>query len=374
MDMRSLLYFAFVAYIAACVAPVMADQPVQPTRANATAYQQGQANVRLWQDVKLTAGACGIVLLRARCLEDLRAQIAAQGPDPSDNAIAKWFTTGDDALRVTSWQNSFIPDKTWTENPTFAWWYTAGIASIAASFPQDDSAAQYAGLISDVFAGEVAVSPGGSNAWIPVGDTPYTRLASIQTKLEQIFTVEPYPQSQSASGLNGYAQLGVYFGTLEQLVDNPYALSRPESRAFAKVVLMRLQQAHTDFSDGLSAQPLLAAIDLPFLADPAWLDKTLRRPLSNQLNTKWPKEQRFAFVAASLIAQVAYNAAVLKDSTQDATFRKAISVTGAWPSASAKLRTDVSTLVKIPSTAHGGTWAAINAAASAATLDIANGT
>lgn len=351
----------------------MADQAIQPTQADATAYRQGQANVRLWQDIKLTAGTCGIVLERARCLEDLHAQIAVQGPAPSDDALSKWFASGDDALRVTSWDNSFIPDTTWAKNPTFAWWYTGGIASIAASFPQDESAAKYQGLLSDVFAGEVLASPGASNTWLPVGDTPYARLASIQAKLEQIFPVEAYPQAQLGSGDAGFAQLGVYYSTLEELVDNPYALSRPESRAFAKIVLMQLQQVHTSFSDGLTAQPLLAAIDRPFLADPAWIDTTFRQSLAKQLNTKWPQGQRFTFLLGSLVAQLAYNAAVLKDPNADKEFRPVIATIAAWPSASPKLRTDVKTLVKLPNTAHGGSWAAINAAATAATLDIADG-
>ncbi|MGC1379960.1 MAG: hypothetical protein WA814_02910, partial [Candidatus Baltobacteraceae bacterium] len=73
-----------------------------------------------------------------------------------------------------------------------------------------------------------------------------------------------------------------------------------------------------------------------------------------------------------LVAQVAYNAAALKDPSADATFRGALAVLPAWEGISAKTRADITALQGVPYASKGGKWEDINAAATAVVLDIVN--
>jgi hypothetical protein len=345
--MRSLLCFAVVAIAAAAsIRPASAGE-VAPTQAATAAYRQGQAYERLFQDIQVMPSACGIVLEREQCNADI-------------------------ARQVNNWIGSYTPESTWQSDPVFAWWYTTGIVSIGASMPQgagsDTYLASYAKLLDE----HASLAP--SNAWVFPGATPYARMAVLQARLEAIFPVEAYPAVQFRSGDLAYAQLGVYVSTLSQLIDNTVALSRPESRAFAKVVLARLQQAHQQFNDGLSATAVQALVDRPIVADPAWIDSHWRQPLTKSLNMKWPTPQRQAFLVGMLVTQLAYNAAVLKYPESDTESRAAAARMPPWSGISSKTRGDISALFAIPSVAKGGQWEDINAAATTATLDIANGT
>ncbi len=344
-----------------------------PAAAATTAYEQGQAYERLFQDIDLAPGTCGIVLERPQCASDLETIAGMRGSDPTDARVRKWFASGDISLRVKNWNDTYVPDKAWIDDPGFAWWYTAGVASIAASLPQGPNMAEYVGSIVDVLAKHASAAPSDSSSWVLSGGTPYARLASIQEQLQQTFPVVAYPAAVFAASPTSYAQLGVYLATVEELVDSPSAFSRPESRAFAAVALAKLQSLHESFADGLTVAPMQAEINEPFMVDRSWLNTTWRKSLTSQtLNTTWPKEPRDALVMGGMIAQVAYNAAVLKDSTADADFRSVISKLPAWPSMSAKTHADIAALQNIPYAANGGTWTAINKAATTATKDIAS--
>ena len=78
------------------------------------------------------------------------------------------------------------------------------------------------------------------------------------------------------------------------------------------------------------------------------------------------------FLMGALITQVAYNAAALKDPSADSEFRGALATISPWDGASARMRADIAALKRIPYTSKGGTWEDINAAATAAVLDIVN--
>lgn len=292
--------------------------------------------------------------------------------DPIDAKVQTWFATGDISLRVQNWNGMDIAGKGWTEDPVFSWWYTAGIVSIAASLPQGGPIAEYLGHYADDLRTHASAAPDDSPKWVPAAGDPVAALAAVQGSLQGVFPVAPYPDAGFAGGAAGYAQLGVYTSTLQELVDSPAALSRPESRAFASVVLGRLEELHTTFADGLSAASLLRAVNEPILLDRQWIDKTWRQPLSRQLNTKWPDGPRKADVLGLLVTQVAYNAAVLKDLAADANFRAVIKSLPVWQGIDAKTRADLATLQKVPEVAKTGTWHAVNTAATAVVLDIVN--
>ena len=137
-------------------------------------------------------------------------------------------------------------------------------------------------------------------------------------------------------------------------------------------MLVRLQGLHSKFGDGLTAAPLQAAVSQPIVADREWINSTWRQPLSEVINIKWPDGPRKAFLMGRLTAQVAYNAAVLKDANADAGFRGAIATLPMWDGMSAKTRADIAALHNVPYAAKGGRWEDINAGASAVVEDIAN--
>ncbi len=375
MTARILARFVLIATIVGLVAeiaPVAVSNAAatKPTTAALTAYEQGQAYERLFQDAYLVPGTCGIVLERARCNADLRRLREIRVGDSTDTRMEKWFESGDIGLRVENWNDMYVPETAWTDDPVFAWWYTAGIASVAASIPQGNGTDKYVGSIADVLAKHVSAAPDDSTKWIPRGETPFARLAVVQASLEEIFPVEPYPLPSFGQGPISDVQLGIYISTLQELADNPFALSRPESRAFAAVVLARLQELHVKFVDGLSSTPLLNAVRQAIPTDREAIDAVWRRPLSQALNMKWPEGPRKAYLIGVLIAQVAYNAAVLKDANSDTEFRGVIATLPAWAGASEKTRANIATLQNIPFAAKGGKWEDINAAATAAVLDI----
>ena len=367
-EVRYVLFFAVIGVLGTI--PAVAADPVKPTTAAVTAYQQGQSYERLFEDVNLAPGPCGVVLERAQCASDLANVASARGPDATDAAVRKWFASGDVALRVQNWNGMFVPDQTWSEDPVFGWWYTAGVVSIAASLPRDLPLDEYLGHYADQLRKHASAAPDDSPKWVPAAGDPVAALTAMQSSLQVIFPVAPFPEVASADTAAVYVQLGIYQSTLQQLVDSPPALSRPESRAFASAVLARLQALHAKFADGLTAAPLQAAVYQPILLDPRWIDKTWRQPLSQSMNTKWPKAPREQFMLGALVAQVAYNAAVLKDEKSDSTFRGVISSLPPWPGIGDKARAGIAALESIPSIAKGGTWGAINAAASTAVLDI----
>jgi hypothetical protein len=345
---------------------------VKPTTAATTAYGQGQAYERLFQDIDLSPGTCAIVLERAQCISDLQLISSMRAQDPTDAQAQKWFSTGDIAMRVENWNGMYVPDKAWTEDPVFAWWYTAGIVSIAASLPRAGPLDEYLGHYADELRNHPSAAPDDSAKWVPSGGSPAVSLAPVQGSLQELFPVAPYPEPSFADGAAAYAQLGVYISTLQQLVDNPAALSRPASRAFAAAVFARLQDLHTQFADGLTAAPLQSAVSQPIDLDQQWINTTWRQPLAQVINVKWPDAPRNAFLVGALVAQVAYNAAFLKDANADAGFRGAFASSHAWTGLSAKTRADVVALQSIPYVAKGGKWEEINAAATTATLDIVN--
>ncbi len=350
--------------------PGYAD-PIKPTTAAVTSYQRGEAYERLFQDIDLGPGTCGIVLERAQCASDLQLISSMRGQDPTDAQAQKWFASGDISLRVENWNGMYVPDKAWSDDPVFAWWYTAGVVSIAASLPKGGSLDEYLGHYAGELTKHASAAPDTSSKWVPNGNTA-AGLASVQSSLQQVFPVAPYPEPSFADGAAAYAQLGVYVGTLQQLVDNPATLSRPASRAFAGAVLARLQDLHAKFADGLSVAPLQTAVDQPIILDQNWINTTWRQPLVPSINMKWPEGPRKTFLIGNLMAQVAYNAAVLKDASADAQFRGAVVTLPTWDGISSKTRADIAALQSVPYQSKGGKWDDINSAATAVTLDIVN--
>lgn len=107
-----------------------------------------------------------------------------------------------------------------------------------------------------------------------------------------------------------------------------------------------------------------------FPSDEVGIDKSLREPLTNAISTKWPLTRRQAFLIGSLTAQVAYNAAVLKDPRSDAGFREVLASVPAYAGMSSRVQVDLKALGDVSYATKGGDWSAINATASRAVIDM----
>ncbi|MGA8576910.1 MAG: hypothetical protein WB609_14655 [Candidatus Cybelea sp.] len=180
-------------------------------------------------------GTCGIVLERPRCVADFRTVQALRGNDSTDGAMEAWLATGDLALAVKTWNGVYVPDKSWTENPEFAWWYTAGQISIATSLPVNEASMEYIARIPDSLAAHADALPSEFRGLLPATGTAFERLRPLQAALLKAIPTVAYPDASLADGVRGDVQLGVYVSTLQELIDNPLALSRPESRAFGLI-------------------------------------------------------------------------------------------------------------------------------------------
>lgn len=341
-----------------------------PTTAAANAYDTGQSYVRLFQD-DVMPGTCGIVLERERCNSDFRTVHQWRGDDSADASIASWLADGDIASHKSDWNGAYVTKNGWAADPTFGWWYTAGAVSIAIDMPRTQPTSDYLAHYVGELTRHPDATPEGFAGLISSTGSPFDKAQKLRRALDATIPVTPFPVFSSGTGAAGAARLGVYNATLLELVDNPYALSRPESRAFAALLLAELERRHHEYADGLSLASLQAAVNADIPADPQLLNTLWRRPLSTQiLNMKWPADVRSALLLGQLVAQVAYNAAVLKDPSADSSFRGILAQLRRWPAMTELIRADLAALQTLPSVSNGGSWKAINQAATSATLDL----
>jgi len=362
--------FAIAALAVVAVAAAPRASAADLATPDAQAYAGGQAYERLFQD-HVKPAICGIVLERQRCNDDFATVVALRGADANDAAMRAWLATGDVAAAPKDWNGLYVTDQAWSAAPETWWWYTAGILSIAASLPQSQATIAYLRGVPDLLEKHAAAAPAKFRGLVRPGVDPFERLNPLQAALLADTGVAPYPAPAFRAESRADAQLGVYLSTLEELVDNPYALSRPESRAFGLLVVNRLQRVNDEYGVKISFDPLRAALSAPIPDDPRKLDSVFRQPLAHGVSMRWPEDRRNAFLLGVLVAQVAYNAAVLHDAQADAEFRAHFASIPPYPGMSSAAHADVAELLTLPNMYKGGTWPEINSAASKAALDIA---
>jgi hypothetical protein len=344
--------------------------PSPPAGAALRAFGGGESYERLFQDNVMPA-TCAIVLERARCMDDLHVVVASSGPREEYATIEKWFATGDVALRLQNWDGTYILETTWTADPAYAWWYTAGIVSIAASLPQNDATTPYLAHYLGDLTDHAASAPDGYGAAIAPSGGAFERLKPLQSILNSVVPVSAYPVMRTGESPASDARLGLYYATLEELVDSPLALSRPESRAFAIATLNAIAKIHQSTSDGVSVDKLIAAFESEIPSEPAAYRVVFGQLAALGPRSSWPVSRREAFFIGAVAAQVAYNAAATKDAQSDDSFRGALAKFAVYPGISDAARSDVSVLLQVPSISKGGKWEDINAAGTRATLAIA---
>lgn len=367
---------AFTRFVACCIViPTLADHgraiassDSQPPSADSLhAYALGQAYVRSFEDY-LQPGICGIVLERQRCNDDFAAIREFAGPRKMDDKVTAWLKEGDLDQRVTDWEGVAITGDTWKNDPTFAWWYTAGALSIAANMPKDDATSAYLSSIVDLLSTHDSAAPVGFGNALGSDGSPYDRSKALLALLDSAIPPAAYPAVPATVGAAGEARLGVLNSTVNELFDNPLALSRPESRALALAVIDRDEALDRKFDGSYSFDALRAVLRGDIPEDNDTVSSQLRQPWVMWVSDlKNATSDRDAFLLGDLTAQAAYNAAILKDKDADSTYlRGAISQIRPYDGMSSAAMTAVGLMQNVPY----GVWAKINPSASAATLAI----
>lgn len=366
--MTTLIRFAAICFVALALTGASTSSSAQPPSADVLhAYALGQAYVRTFEDY-LQPGACGIVLERQRCKDDFSAVQQFAGPRKMDDEVSAWLKDGDIDHRVTDWDGVYIPDDTWKNDPTFAWWYTAGSLSIAANMPKNDGTSAFLSSVEDLLTAPDNVAPVGFGNTLGSDGTPFDKSKGLLALLNRAIPPSTYPEVPDTVGATGEARLGVLNSTVDELFDNPLALSRPESRAFALAVIDKDEALDRKFGGSYSFDPLRRALRDDITEDNDVINSQLRQPwVAWMSDLKNATSDRDAFLLGDLTAQTAYNAAVLKDKNADSTYLRGwISQIKPYEGMTTAAMSAVGAMQDVPY----GVWEKINPSASAATLAI----
>jgi hypothetical protein len=363
---RNALY-CLIALVALSRSDPAAASDVAPTSDDLHAYALGQSYERSFEDY-LEPGTCGIVLERQRCRDDFAALEKFGGARKMDAQVALWLKDGDLAIRVDSWDGVEIPDQTWKDDPRFGWWYVAGVLSIAAEMPRLTGVDVLVSSILDLLTKHADAAPKQFSGLIDATGSPHDRVKRLLDALDNAIPPAPFPSVSLVAGDAGYAQLGILDSTVQELVDNPMALSRPESRLFALAVVDKIEAFDRKLGGSYSFDNIRLHLRGSISADHDTLDADLRQPWSRWGDVlKQAPDQRDAYLFGTMTAQAAYNAAILKDKQADATFlRGFISQTKPYAGMSAEAKAAVHKMQDV----SYGDWTNINEAASDATLAI----
>jgi hypothetical protein len=338
-----------------------------PSSDDVRAYSLGQSYERSFEDYH-EPGTCGIVLERQQCRDDFAAVQAFFGSGKMDGEVAAWLKDGDLDNSLTDWDGVMIPDEEWKRDPAFSWWYIAGILSAAQDTPRTTGVDDMVSSIDDLLTKHAAAAPPQFANLIDATGSPSARVKRLITALDIAVPPVAFPSLTLAGGDTGDAQLGVYSSTLQELIDNPMALSRPASRLFALTVIDKLEALDRKLGDSFSFDGIRTHLRGEISGDPDQLNADIRLPLTGWTSMlKHAPAERDAYLFGVMTAQTAYNAAILKDENADSTFlRGVISQTKPYPGMSDAAKSAVLTMQNVPY----GKWTDINAAASAATLAI----
>jgi hypothetical protein len=232
------VYLAASILLLSCGVAEASDSP--PSAGDLRAYALGQAYERSFED-HIQPGTCGIVLERQRCRDDFAAVQAFVGPRKMDDEVAVWLKDGDLDNAATDWDGVMIPDQTWKEDPAFGWWYVVGVLSMVREMPRTTGVDELLSSVVALLANHADAAPPQFANLIDSSGSSSDRVKRLINALDAAVPPTAFPSVTLSDGDPGYAQLGIYTSTLQELVDNPMALSRPESRLFALAVINKLE-------------------------------------------------------------------------------------------------------------------------------------
>jgi hypothetical protein len=333
--MRRFAAFGLPALLLSFAAPALA-QTITPSQADRDAYERGRASARtvlVFQYPRI----CAIVLERPRCARDVDRMIARFPRFPAADAalLRTAFASGDFTKIDPHYHeinSTFVAEAERVKDPHAAWLVEAGIASVEIPAARDElaqtlaapnavslarnlaAAGDFAGVVPDAAAREVAAAKRASDGTMPLGIGPSeigSYEAAVLKALEQIFPATPYPRiPYVAEGPRADAQLGVAFATLSELAEVPRVLAQPDAQGFVDALFARL----IELLPGDAAR--LAALRTQFAPD-AELGALYRPDGAMVKLGAIQKDLDGATLHAMLVgqfsAQIAYNAMVYRD-------------------------------------------------------------
>ena len=293
-----------------------AGTAIAATETDRAAFARGilsQRAINIFQDPR----ACGIVLLRATCAAALPPQLAS------------FARTGDRDLIDPKWAeaNAVLPPDParWKADPRDLWLELAGTVYQESYWPERER------VLGDLFMipalrglATHAVDAGPFQALVPVqlqghGDTLMVPAAAtffkgLVSDLGLLFPIAADPNVHSGDGLRGDMLRGVYLSTGGEMFESPLLFLSPQSRAFFRDVCNALAENSTD-PEGATKARQLGERFLVASGPTEWanLQKQWEESLIVWTVRPFPQPRRDAVLYGIFSAQIAYNAAILRD-------------------------------------------------------------
>ena len=330
----------FFAFVLIATALCRADQmQIVPTDSDRSAFAKGEAKQRaidMFQDPRV----CGIVILRERCLSDLDALIGgagAAGNDANAERMRDFARTGDIDRFDKKWSDAnslMFPDAAWTSDPRETWLEGAGVVlessygpsppmiSQIMSLPMYKDLAKHAGtagpygtLIPRELAAAVQATavPSQKDTTDGVLDDVQKVQDALLPALKTLFPSQAQPAVSVADTPKGDMQLGVYVASANEMFESPTLFLQPSSRAFLNSVALQLANVQLDPASAAQTR-ILAQGFLTANGPDDW--KRFHADWQNlwgRALASLKTERKDAFAVGMQSAQIAYNAAILRE-------------------------------------------------------------
>jgi len=354
MSIKAYILFTCGFFVAGCIA--FANAATNPTDQDRAAFLKGVQFQRVI-DIFQNPRSCGIVLLRERCIADLHVVAGKAAETPEFQKEYGFAISGDISTYPPQLgeANSLGPSEKlpWDSAPVASWLQAAGSAYVLSLGESDiihqmfamdyagavvfhaKNAGQYVDLIPLTLQKEAAEkgtkppqAPAAGKMAMTSSPIALEQVPLVQqiivSNLGPVFPVEAQPRLATTPGLVGDARLGIYQATFNELGESPQVLLEPQTRAFA-LELIRLEISQGASADGWTANSLEQAVSTARSSDDVG---AFFQAIQEKLNASYlqtlPMPRRLVNVHGMLIAQGAYNAAVLHDSNFDGLVRSQI--------------------------------------------------
>jgi hypothetical protein len=291
--------------------------------------------------------ACGIVVLRARCIADVDGFLSGRGdadfkevpkvgPHPA-TGLRAYVTNGDrDGFdRALYWLNSTSStEPMWKSDPAGAAAYDAGIEDVFFPAALGNMAAEYLSLgpVIDISnhlalvppdALPVDVAPlrtagtSSKSAQLPPGALAFTK--TLVQALDTTLPGEPLATFSYPAGPAGDAMLGIATNTVFELTDSAAWASQPDTQRFFDDYTARLRIIAPERATEIATVRQKLRGGAGFRGVEAG---TAASQLFGKVLEASPGRQRM--LLGGLAAQLPYNAAVFRDAERAATFLRVL--------------------------------------------------
>lgn len=283
----------------------------QPTPDDRAAFALGVAR---WQfvDMMQDPRVCGIVVLRAHCValtagasNDVRA-FAASGD--SDRYKKEWSQANDTTVEAADWKT---PRATWLKLAGIVWEgsfapYRVDLFDVP-KYRQLARRAREAGPYASLIPAKLASGT--------LDAAQSKELASLLVpRLGKLFPPDQLPALAVGMGNDGDRRLGVFISTANQMLESPALFTQPQARSFL-AALTELLGHQADAHRAAMAQGVARRF-LTMNTPEAWRATVADFRTVSQLGRAFPRNRVNALVYGAVAAQIAYNAAFLRQGDQ----------------------------------------------------------